>query len=114
MRIFKDEAGLEERVFPIERHAIEEQHAFRIDEDFDVFKLEDMIARTRFGRELELVAEAGTATAQDAEAEAATHFFTSEGGADFINRFGRDVNLFGCAFNRGIPRLNFWRTRELS
>ena len=114
MRIFKNEARLEERIFPIERHAIQEQHALGIDKYFDVFKLEDVIARARLLSELELITQSRAAAAQDAEAQTARDSLACKSSADFLHRFGSDVNLFGCAFNRGSPRLNFRRTRKLS
>jgi len=114
MRVLKNEAGLQERVLPIECHAIEENHALWINEHLHVLEFKDMVARAWFGGELELVAETRTAAAEHSQAQTTIHFFTRKGCPNFIDRFRRYIDLLGRAFDRGIPRLNFWRTRELS
>ncbi len=58
MRVLKHETRLDNGILPIECHAIEENHAFRIDEDFHVFEFKDVVAWARFRSELELVAQA--------------------------------------------------------
>ena len=52
MRILEDEAGLDERILPIERHAVQEDHALRIHEDLYVLELENMIVGRGFASNL--------------------------------------------------------------
>ena len=48
VRIMEDEAGLHERIMPVERHAVQENHAFGIDENAHIaFEFKDVVARAR-------------------------------------------------------------------
>ena len=94
MRVLKYKAGLNDGILPIERHAIKENHAFRIDENLYVFELKDVVARAWFRSELKLVAQPRTTSTQNAQPQTTHYAFASEGGTDFLNSFGRDVNRF--------------------
>ena len=83
---------------PIERHAVQEEHALRIDKDANIaFKLENMIAWPGFRRELELITETGAAASENAQPQSALNAFSTEGRTNFLNRFRCDVNLLGSA-----------------
>jgi len=64
MWILEYEARLDQRIFPIKRHTVQEQNAFRVYENFHILELEHMISRPRLGSKLELVTQSGAAAAQ--------------------------------------------------
>ena len=100
MGVFKDKAGLDEGVFPIEGHAVEEDHAFGVDEDFDSVEFEDMVSGTGLRIELELIAQTGAAAAQYAETEATIgDSLAGEGGTNF--GYGLRGNLNGGLYGYG-------------
>lgn len=95
MRIMEDEAGLHERILPVERHAVQKKNALWIDEHADIaLEFEDQVSRTRFRGELELIAKAGAAAPQNAQPQTALHTLALESGAYLRNRFRRNVYRF--------------------
>ena len=47
MRIIEDEAGLNQGILPVERHAVQKHHALGIDKYLHIFEFEDVIVRGR-------------------------------------------------------------------
>src|SRR5258708_4170879 len=69
MGIIEDETGLHQALFVVQRKAGEIEEAFRIHDHSYAFVVEGFVRRTSLGLELELIAEARTTAAQDAQAE---------------------------------------------
>src|SRR5579875_586863 len=93
MRILEHKPRFHERVFPIQSHSVEENHALWIHKHLHVFKRKDVIAGPRLGRKLELITEAGAAAAQNAKPQAARDAFAVERLANFLDGFGSDEDL---------------------
>jgi hypothetical protein len=70
VRILENETGMNQRIFPVKRHPVEEYHALRVDKHLNVFEVKYMICRPRLQIELELIAQSGTAASQHAESQA--------------------------------------------
>lgn len=79
---------------PIERHPVQKQNALGIYEHTHIVKSKDEVARPRFSSKLKLIAQPGTTTAQNTEAEAAGDTFTYESVPDLANSFGSNKDLF--------------------
>ncbi len=105
VRILKDKPGLHERILPVERHAVQEQHALGVNEHPYIFEGEDMIARPWFGGEFKLITQARTASTENAQPKPTGYAFASEGIADFAHSFRSDEDLlFRGRFLRSILR----------
>ncbi len=98
MRILKNKARLHERVLPIQRHTVQKQHALGINKHPDIFKLKHMIARTRLGSELKLIAQSRAAAAQNAQTQPARYAFALERIADLSDCFRSNKNLLRRRF----------------
>jgi hypothetical protein len=86
--IVEHKARMDQRIFPVQRHARQVQHAFGIDIDVDVFVVEYVVSRARFGIKLELVTQAGTAAAEHAQSQTAADALLLEGSPNLFNCFG--------------------------
>src|SRR5579871_1835009 len=92
MRIVEHEAGVDQRILPVQGHAVQEYHALRIDVHLNVFEGQDVIGSPRLRIELELIAESGAAAAEHAQAQSALYVLTLKSFANFLNRLGGHRN----------------------
>src|SRR5689334_8909156 len=92
MRIVERKPGLNQRVFPVERHPVQKHHALRVDENLDVLELEDIVVGTGLGVELELITQPGTTATQHAQTKTSGDALLRESLADFRHGFGSYVN----------------------
>src|ERR1051326_9092243 len=88
VRIIEDEARVDERIFPVQRHPVQEHHALGIDEDLNVVEVQDLIGGPRLGIELELVTQAGAAASEHPQAQSSRDTFALEGFANLVNGLG--------------------------
>src|SRR5205085_2838657 len=90
MWILELEAGVHQRILPVQRHPVQVNQALRIHEDIDIFELKHLVGGARLLIEPEQITKARAAAALNPEPQAALgHAFTAEGLADFGNGFGR-------------------------
>ena len=93
MRIFENETRLEDGILPIQGHSVKEKNALRIDEHFDVFEFEYAIRGPGFEVEFKLIAQTGTAAAENTQAQSALHAFSRERFPNLLDGLRSDVNL---------------------
>src|SRR5437016_11793191 len=79
MRIVEHKSRLNQRVLPIERHPVQIHHALGIDKNLHVLKVEDLVRGPGLRIELELIAQARTATSQNAQAQTTADALSLEG-----------------------------------
>src|ERR1700691_4106935 len=79
--IIEYKPGMNQRILPVQRHAVEEHHALGIDVDIHILEVEHLVGGPGFGIELEEVAEAGAAAAQHAQTQSSVNALAHEGSA---------------------------------
>src|SRR6185295_1770634 len=92
VRIIEFKTGLHQRLFIIERHAVQKNHTLGIDKNLYVFKLENLVGGSRLRIELELIAQTRTTASEHTKPKAFANALLGESLPDLANRLGCYIN----------------------